>query len=92
MQEMLNSTTNKLTMGDDALKAMVITLKEETMATTRALNMSIEELEGELVVCRVDIGKGVLGVTLNRDIDVPKLKKFKGKGPQGNGQLLVRIE
>ncbi|MBA0697964.1 hypothetical protein Goari_021479 [Gossypium aridum] len=32
---------------------MVMALKEETMATTKALNTRIEELEGEVALCRV---------------------------------------
>lgn len=51
-------------------------LKEETRAMMRALSIRIEELEGELPMCRVAVGRGVLGVTLNCKINVPKPKKF----------------
>ncbi|MBA0671698.1 hypothetical protein Goklo_029267 [Gossypium klotzschianum] len=35
----------------------MMALKEETIATTRALNTRIEELEGELALCRTVVGK-----------------------------------
>ncbi|MBA0620895.1 hypothetical protein Godav_006562 [Gossypium davidsonii] len=47
MEEMLgvlNSTTDKPTMRDNALEVIVIALKEETMAMTRGLSTRIEEL------------------------------------------------
>ncbi|KAH1121418.1 hypothetical protein J1N35_004578 [Gossypium stocksii] len=68
---MLYSTMDKLTIKSDVFEAMVRALKEETMAMKKALSTRIEELEEELVVCRATIGRGVLGVTLNCEIDVP---------------------
>ncbi|MBA0880433.1 hypothetical protein Goshw_011627 [Gossypium schwendimanii] len=50
MQELLDSQRKKLTERNDALKAMMMALKEETIATTRALSTRIEELEGELAL------------------------------------------
>ncbi|MBA0756121.1 hypothetical protein Gogos_020081 [Gossypium gossypioides] len=38
---------------------MVKALKEETMATTMAFSIRIEEFEGELALCRAAMGKGV---------------------------------
>ncbi|KAH1032583.1 hypothetical protein J1N35_044757 [Gossypium stocksii] len=51
VQEVLNSMRNTLTKRNDALEAMVIALKEETIATARALSTRIEELEGKLALC-----------------------------------------
>ncbi|MFQ6662985.1 hypothetical protein Gotur_030665, partial [Gossypium turneri] len=56
---------------------MMMALKEETMATTRALSTRIEELEGELALCRAAVGNRVLSVALSNE-DVPKLKEFVG--------------
>ncbi|MBA0637876.1 hypothetical protein Godav_029409, partial [Gossypium davidsonii] len=75
--ELLDSQRKKLTERNDALEAMVKALKEETMATTMALSIRIEELEGELALCRVAVGKGVSSAALNYE-DVPKLKEFMG--------------
>ena len=67
----------KLTERNDALEAMIMALKEETMATTRALSTRIEELEGELALCRAVVGKGVANAALDNE-DVPKPKEFVG--------------
>ncbi|MBA0721398.1 hypothetical protein Golax_008944, partial [Gossypium laxum] len=75
--ELLDSQRKNLTERNDALEAMVKALKEETMATTMALSTRIEELEGELALCRVAVGKGVSSAALNYE-DVPKLKEFMG--------------
>ncbi|MFQ6664360.1 hypothetical protein Gotur_031507 [Gossypium turneri] len=47
---------------------MMMALKEETMATTRALSTRIEELEGELALFRAALSNE----------DVPKPKEFVG--------------
>ncbi|MFQ6641416.1 hypothetical protein Gotur_014320 [Gossypium turneri] len=47
------------------------------MATTMALSTRIEELEGELALCRVDVGKGVSSAALSSE-DAPKSKEFMG--------------
>ncbi|MFQ6643685.1 hypothetical protein Gotur_017712 [Gossypium turneri] len=47
------------------------------MATTRALSTRIEELEGELALCRAAVGKGVSSAALSNE-DVPKPKEFVG--------------
>ncbi|MBA0701172.1 hypothetical protein Goari_027522 [Gossypium aridum] len=73
MQELLDSQRNKLTERNDALESMAKALKEETMATTMTLSTRIEELEGELALCRAVVGKGVASVALSNK-DVPKLK------------------
>ncbi|MBA0644451.1 hypothetical protein Goklo_028608 [Gossypium klotzschianum] len=52
-------------------------LKEETMATMKALSTRIEELEVELALCRAAVGEGVLSAALSNE-DVPKLKEFVG--------------
>ncbi|MFQ6656870.1 hypothetical protein Gotur_026789, partial [Gossypium turneri] len=67
VQELLDSQRKKLTERNDALKAMMMALKEETMTTTRALSTRIEELEGELALCRVAVEKGVENTTLNNE-------------------------
>ncbi|MBA0645711.1 hypothetical protein Goklo_013772 [Gossypium klotzschianum] len=39
----------------------------------------IEELEGELIVCRAVVGKGMIALVIEqRKMDVPKSKEFKG--------------
>ncbi|MBA0691915.1 hypothetical protein Goari_009516 [Gossypium aridum] len=77
MQELIDSQMKKLTERNDALEAMVMTLKKKTMVTMMALSTRIDELEGELALCRAAVGKGVSSVALSNE-DVPKLKKFVG--------------
>ncbi|KAK5845384.1 hypothetical protein PVK06_001560 [Gossypium arboreum] len=64
MKEALNASiddqTEKLTKKNNALKAMVVALKEKT----KAMMEKIKELEGELVVCRVAMGKMMLASVL----------------------------
>ncbi|KAH1057429.1 hypothetical protein J1N35_035494 [Gossypium stocksii] len=45
-----NVENNKLIERSDAIKAMVMALKEETIATTRASSIRIQELKGELAL------------------------------------------
>ncbi|KAG8500951.1 hypothetical protein CXB51_002950 [Gossypium anomalum] len=47
------------------------------MATTLALSTRIEELEGELALCRAAVGEGVSSAALSNEY-VPKLKEFVG--------------
>ncbi|MBA0794170.1 hypothetical protein Gohar_018521 [Gossypium harknessii] len=47
------------------------------MATTKALNTRIEELEEELALCRVAMGEEVSSVALSYE-DVPNPKEFVG--------------
>ncbi|MBA0851116.1 hypothetical protein Goshw_013592 [Gossypium schwendimanii] len=75
VQELLDSQRKRLTKRNDALDAMMMTLKEETMVTTKALNTRIEELEGELALCREALGKGMPSAALSNE-DVPKPKEF----------------
>ncbi|KAK8271509.1 hypothetical protein V6Z12_D11G267000 [Gossypium hirsutum] len=77
VRELLDSQRKKLTERNDALEAMMLALKEETMATTRALSTRIEELEEELALCQAAVGKGVANAALNNE-DVPKPKEFVG--------------
>ncbi|KAK5802077.1 hypothetical protein PVK06_029659 [Gossypium arboreum] len=77
MQKLLDSQIKKLTERKDTLKAMMKALKEETMATMMALSTRIEELEGELSLCRAAMEKGVSSATLSNE-DVPKPKEFMG--------------
>ncbi|MBA0631883.1 hypothetical protein Godav_000713 [Gossypium davidsonii] len=77
VQELLDSQRKKLTERNDALDAMMMALKEETIATAMALNTRIEELEGELALCRAAVGKGVAYAALNNE-DVLKPKEFAG--------------
>ncbi|KAH1081355.1 hypothetical protein J1N35_021116 [Gossypium stocksii] len=59
VNELFNSHDDKMSKWYDALTAMMMALKEETMATTLALSKRIEELEGELASCRAAVGNGV---------------------------------
>ncbi|KAG8503675.1 hypothetical protein CXB51_001657 [Gossypium anomalum] len=75
VNELFNSHRDKLSEGNDALKAMMMALKEETMATTMALSTRREELEVELALCRAAVGEGLSSAALNNKY-VPKLKEF----------------
>ncbi|MFQ6645029.1 hypothetical protein Gotur_019196, partial [Gossypium turneri] len=77
VNELFNSHKDKLSERNDALEAMMMALKEETMAMTRALSTRIEELEGELALCRAAVGNGVANAALSNE-DVPKPKEFVG--------------
>ncbi|MFQ6665854.1 hypothetical protein Gotur_032434 [Gossypium turneri] len=77
VNELFNSHRDKLSKRNNALEAMMMALKEETMATTRALSIRIEELEGELALYRAAAGKEVSSVALSNE-DVPKPKEFVG--------------
>ncbi|KAH1063937.1 hypothetical protein J1N35_028924 [Gossypium stocksii] len=79
LQKLLNSIRNKLTERNDAFEAMVMALKEEKMITMRALSTRIEEFNGELVLCRETMDRGVLSATLNCEVDVLKPKEFVGR-------------
>ncbi|MBA0727547.1 hypothetical protein Golax_000525 [Gossypium laxum] len=57
VQELLDSQRKKLSEKNDALEAMMMALKEETMATTWALSTRIEELDRELALCQAAVGK-----------------------------------
>ncbi|MBA0670457.1 hypothetical protein Goklo_029027 [Gossypium klotzschianum] len=82
VQELLDSQRKKLMKRTDAFETMMMALKEETMATMKALSARIEELGGELALCRATVGKGVPSAVLsNKDVlkkDVPKPKEFVG--------------
>ncbi|MBA0673408.1 hypothetical protein Goklo_023957 [Gossypium klotzschianum] len=73
MEDIKKAHRDKLLERNNALEAMMMALKEETMATTRALSTRIEELEGELALYRAAAGKGVSSVALSNE-DVPKPK------------------
>ncbi|KAG8480150.1 hypothetical protein CXB51_024940 [Gossypium anomalum] len=77
VQELLDSQKKKLAKRNDALKAMMKALKEETTATTMALSTRIDKLEGELAFCQAVVGKGVLSAALSNE-DVSKPKEFVG--------------
>ncbi|MBA0617750.1 hypothetical protein Godav_027172 [Gossypium davidsonii] len=57
---------------------MMMALKKETMATTKALSTIIDELNGELALCRAVVSNGVSSVAFNCEVDVPKPKEFMG--------------
>ncbi|KAK5839755.1 hypothetical protein PVK06_008592 [Gossypium arboreum] len=68
VNELFDSYKDKLSDKNDALEAMMMALKEETMATTLALSTRIKELEGELALCRAAIenffcAKGIMDDT-----------------------------
>lgn len=66
MQGVLNTFIGKLTERDDALEAVVTTLKEQ-----------IEEFKRELVMCKAALGNGVLTTIPKLEVDVLKPKEFK---------------
>ncbi|MFQ6651857.1 hypothetical protein Gotur_024018 [Gossypium turneri] len=57
---------------------MMMALKEETMATTRALSTRIEELEGELALCRAAVGNGVANAVLSNEDRMENYFRAKG--------------
>ena len=67
MQGVLNESVDALVQKDGSLEAMMVAMREE-----------IEELKRELTVCKTAIGGGVLAMTPNPRVDVPKPKEFKG--------------
>ncbi|MBA0730625.1 hypothetical protein Golax_004564 [Gossypium laxum] len=75
--ELFNSHKDKLLERNDALEAIVMILKKETMATTMALSTRIEELEVELALCRIAVGEGVSSAALSNK-DALKQKEFVG--------------
>ncbi|KAK5775793.1 hypothetical protein PVK06_043734 [Gossypium arboreum] len=75
VNELFYSHKDKLSDRNNALEAMLMALKEETMATTLALSIRIEKLEGELALCRAAVGKGVSSAALSSEY-VPKPKEF----------------
>ncbi|KAG8473198.1 hypothetical protein CXB51_035215 [Gossypium anomalum] len=77
VNELFNSHRDKLSERNDALEAMVIALKMETIATKMALSTRIEELEVKLALCRAAVGEGVSNVTLSKE-DISKPKEFVG--------------
>ncbi|MFQ6658942.1 hypothetical protein Gotur_028017 [Gossypium turneri] len=78
VNELFNSHRDKLSERNDALKAMMMALKEETMATTRALSTRIEVLEGELALYRAAVGKGVANAALNNEDRMENYFRAKG--------------
>ncbi|MFQ6632127.1 hypothetical protein Gotur_008687 [Gossypium turneri] len=78
VRELLDSQRKKLTERNDALEATMMALKEETMATTRALSRRIEELEGELALCRAAVGKGVSSAALSNEDRMEHYFRAKG--------------
>ncbi|MBA0612516.1 hypothetical protein Godav_013112, partial [Gossypium davidsonii] len=72
MQEQLKAymldNVEKLTGSDDAIEAMMTTLKEE-----------IAELKGELTIYKAALGNGGLATVASKpSVDVPKPNEFKG--------------
>ncbi|MBA0880952.1 hypothetical protein Goshw_022460 [Gossypium schwendimanii] len=77
---------------NNTLEAMMMALKEEIMAITRALSTRIEELEEELALCRAAMGKGVTNAALSNE-DVLKPKEYVGTMSAYNvDNFLWRIE
>ncbi|MBA0818164.1 hypothetical protein Gohar_022276 [Gossypium harknessii] len=68
MNELVNSTTEKLAESDENLEDMVLAMKKE-----------IEELKGELAIYKAALSNGILPSRPKQQvIDVPKPEKFKG--------------
>ncbi|MFQ6650207.1 hypothetical protein Gotur_022678 [Gossypium turneri] len=78
VRELLDSQRKKLTERNDALEAMMMALKEGTMATTRALSTRIEELKGELALCRAAVGNGVSSAALSNEDRIEHYFRAKG--------------
>ncbi|MFQ6656108.1 hypothetical protein Gotur_026367 [Gossypium turneri] len=78
VQELLDSQMKKLTERNDALKAMVKALKEETMATKMALSTRVEELKSKLALCRAAVEKGVSSTTLSNEDRMENYFRAKG--------------
>ncbi|MFQ6659744.1 hypothetical protein Gotur_028517 [Gossypium turneri] len=77
VNELFNSHRDKLSERNDTLEALMMALKEETMATMMVLSTRIEELEVELALCQAAVGEGVSSVALNNE-DVLESKEFVG--------------
>ncbi|KAG8477100.1 hypothetical protein CXB51_030729 [Gossypium anomalum] len=77
VNELIDLHKDKLSDRNDAIEAMLRALREETMATTLALSTRIEELEGELALCRAAVEEGVPSAALSNEY-VPKPKEFVG--------------
>ncbi|KAK8308846.1 hypothetical protein V6Z12_D02G088300 [Gossypium hirsutum] len=68
MNELVESTAEKLAERDEALKDMALAMKKE-----------IEELKGELVIYKAALSNGMLSsMPKQQAMDVPKPEKFKG--------------
>ncbi|KAG8482796.1 hypothetical protein CXB51_024201 [Gossypium anomalum] len=68
MNELINSTTKKLTERDENLEDIVLAMKKE-----------IEELKGELTIYKAALSNGMLSSRPKQQVmDVPKSEKFKG--------------
>ncbi|KAG8478979.1 hypothetical protein CXB51_028879 [Gossypium anomalum] len=68
LNDLVNSTTEKLAERDENLEEMVLAMKKE-----------IEELKGELMIYKVALSNGMLSSKSKQQaMDVPKLEKFKG--------------
>ncbi|MFQ6626994.1 hypothetical protein Gotur_005528 [Gossypium turneri] len=78
VRELLDSQRKKLRERNDAPEAMMMALKEETMATTRALSTRIEELERELALCRAAVGNGVANTALSNEDRMEHYFRAKG--------------
>ncbi|KAH1081891.1 hypothetical protein J1N35_021652 [Gossypium stocksii] len=92
---------DKLSDRNDVFEAMVMALKEKTIAMTMALSTRIEEFEVELVLCRATVGEGVSSTTLsNKNVPKPKRlirtseakPKIKGKVRLGRGKSSNEVE
>ncbi|KAH1055883.1 hypothetical protein J1N35_033948 [Gossypium stocksii] len=55
-------------------------MKDENEAIMSALNTKIEDLKGELVVCKAIMGKRVLSATLNQRLMSPNQRSLKEQG------------
>ncbi|MBA0700491.1 hypothetical protein Goari_027202 [Gossypium aridum] len=72
VNELFNSHKDKLSDRNNALEAMMLALKEETMATVMALSTRIEELERELALVCGDKACTRCGQFLEEDGQCPK--------------------
>ncbi|KAH1122420.1 hypothetical protein J1N35_005580 [Gossypium stocksii] len=90
LQTFLNTAMGELAKKNDAFKVEIVAIKEENEAAVTILNTKIEELEGELVVCRVVVGNGVLSATSSHKINVPK-SKYKGARSMKEVNFLLGI-
>ncbi|MBA0575050.1 hypothetical protein Golob_025020, partial [Gossypium lobatum] len=80
LKDSMRDVNERIDDVDDRLIDGLQTMNEqsrdfETIATTMALSTRIEDLEGELALCRTAVGKRVSSATLSNE-DVSKPKEF----------------
>ncbi|KAH1130163.1 hypothetical protein J1N35_001541 [Gossypium stocksii] len=71
----MDDQTERMTKRNDFFKASIMTLNDEA----KVMMAKFEEFEGQLIVCKAVVGKGMLAsISMQRKIDVLKPNEFKG--------------